>query len=149
MNNRFMELGVILEPGHPPKTDKAAILVDAVRMVTQLRGEAKKLKDTNSNLQDKIKDLKTVKNELRDEKQRLKTEKEKLEQHLKAMNAPPQPSYDAKNCFCFFSAWPSSWKQDGAIHQLPWSCHVAVHASCFCRYFSRSCPSSSSCLNWD
>ncbi|XP_056860880.1 transcription factor ILR3-like [Raphanus sativus] len=88
-----MELGVILEPGHPPKTDKAAILVDAVRMVTQLRGEAKKLKDTNSNLQDKIKDLKTVKNELRDEKQRLKTEKEKLEQHLKAMNAPPQPSF--------------------------------------------------------
>ena len=58
MNNRFMELSAILEPGHPPKTDKAAILVDAVRMVTQLRGKAQKLKDSNSSLQGKIKELK-------------------------------------------------------------------------------------------
>ena len=58
MNYRFMELGAILEPGNPPKTDKAAILVDAVRMVTQLRGEAQKLKDSNSSLHDKIKELK-------------------------------------------------------------------------------------------
>lgn len=57
---RFMELGALLEPGRPPKTDKAAILVDAVRMVTQLRGEAQKLKDSNSNLQDKIKELKVI-----------------------------------------------------------------------------------------
>ncbi|KAJ0267100.1 Transcription factor ILR3 [Hirschfeldia incana] len=92
LNDKFMELGAILEPGNPPKTDKAAILVDAVRMVTQLRGEAQKLKDSNSSLQDKIKELKTEKNELRDEKQRLKTEKEKLEQQLKAMSAP-QPSF--------------------------------------------------------
>lgn len=55
---RFMELGSILEPGRPPKTDKAAILIDAVRMVTQLRGEAQKLKDSNSSLQEKIKELK-------------------------------------------------------------------------------------------
>nr|VDD32060.1 unnamed protein product [Brassica oleracea] len=93
LNDKFTELSVILEPGNPPKTDKAAILVDAVRMVTQLRGEAQKLKDSNSSLLDKIKELKTEKNELRDEKQRLKTEKEKLEQQLKAMNAPPQPSF--------------------------------------------------------
>lgn len=56
--SRFLELGALLEPGRPPKTDKAAILVDAVRMVTQLRTEAQKLKDSNSNLQDKIKELK-------------------------------------------------------------------------------------------
>nr|VDC87965.1 unnamed protein product [Brassica oleracea] len=93
LNDKFMELSAILKPGHPPKTDKAAILVDAVRMVTQLRGEAQKLKDSNSSLQDKIKELKTEKNELRDEKQRLKTEKVKLEQQLKAVNAPPQPSF--------------------------------------------------------
>lgn len=55
---RFVELGSILEPGRPAKTDKAAILVDAVRMVTQLRGEAQKLKDTNMGLQEKIKELK-------------------------------------------------------------------------------------------
>ena len=58
VNNRFMELGSILEPGRPPKTDKAAILIDAVRMVTQLRGEAQKLKDSNSSLQERIKELK-------------------------------------------------------------------------------------------
>ncbi|XP_042042753.1 transcription factor ILR3-like [Salvia splendens] len=92
LNDKFMELGALLEPGRPPKTDKAAILVDAVRMVTQLRSEAKKLKDSNSNLQEKIKELKTEKNELRDEKQRLKVEKEKLEQQLKTMSAP-QPGF--------------------------------------------------------
>lgn len=53
-----MELGAILEPGKLPKTDKAAILVDAVRMVTRLHSESQKLKDSNSNLQDKIKELK-------------------------------------------------------------------------------------------
>ncbi|KAK4398470.1 Transcription factor ILR3 [Sesamum angolense] len=92
LNDKFVELGALLEPGRPPKTDKAAILVDAVRMVTQLRGEAQKLKDSNSNLQEKIKELKAEKNELRDEKQRLKAEKEKLEQQLKIMNAP-QPGF--------------------------------------------------------
>ncbi|KAF9666927.1 hypothetical protein SADUNF_Sadunf16G0279600 [Salix dunnii] len=89
MLTRFIELGSILEPGRTPKTDKAAILVDAVRMVTQLRGEAQKLKDSNSSLQEKIKELKAEKIELRDEKQRLKVEKEKLEQQLKAMSSQP------------------------------------------------------------
>ncbi|CAI0436531.1 unnamed protein product [Linum tenue] len=78
LNDKFLELGSILEPGRPPKTDKAAILVDAVRMVNQLRGEAQKLKDSN-----------VEKNELRDEKQRLKAEKEKLEQQMKTIHAQP------------------------------------------------------------
>ncbi|KAJ7981622.1 transcription factor ILR3-like [Quillaja saponaria] len=100
LNDKFLELGSILEPGRPPLTDKAAILIEAVRMVTQLRGEAQKLKDSNSNLQDKIKELKGEKNELRDEKQRLKAEKEKLEQQLKTMNIqpgflPPPPAIPA------------------------------------------------------
>ncbi|XVF04006.1 hypothetical protein REPUB_Repub05bG0043200 [Reevesia pubescens] len=89
LNDKFMELGSILEPGRPPKTDKAAILIDAVRMVAQLRGEAQKLKDSNSGLQERIKELKAEKNELLDEKLRLKEEKERLEQQLKAMNAQP------------------------------------------------------------
>ncbi|TYI03254.1 hypothetical protein ES332_A11G324300v1 [Gossypium tomentosum] len=98
LNEKFMELTSILEPERPPKTDKAAILVDAVRMVTQLRGEAQNLKDLNSSLHDRIKELKAEKNELRDEKQRLKAEKEKLEQQLKAINAqpsfmPPAPAF--------------------------------------------------------
>ncbi|XP_009792846.1 transcription factor ILR3 [Nicotiana tabacum] len=89
LNDKFMELGALLEPGRTPKTDKSALLVDAVRMVTHLRGEAEKLKDSNLNLQEKIKELKAEKNELRDEKQRLKADKEKLEQQLKTMNAQP------------------------------------------------------------
>lgn len=50
----------ILEPGRPPKTDKAAILNDAVRMLTQLRSEANTLKESNEELQEKIKDLKVL-----------------------------------------------------------------------------------------
>ncbi|XP_021288637.1 transcription factor ILR3 [Herrania umbratica] len=112
LNDKFMELGSILEPGRPPKTDKAAVLIDAVRMVTQLRGEAQKLKDSNSSLQEKIKELKSEKNELRDEKQRLKAEKERLEQQLKAMNAqpsfmPPAPAIPA----AFAAARSSSWNK--------------------------------------
>ncbi|XP_030544260.1 transcription factor ILR3-like [Rhodamnia argentea] len=89
LNERFLELGSILEPGRPPKMDKSAILSDAVRMVTQLRTEAQKLKESNEELQEKIKELKAEKNELRDEKQRLKADKEKLEQQLKAMSFHP------------------------------------------------------------
>ncbi|ONK74722.1 uncharacterized protein A4U43_C03F9470 [Asparagus officinalis] len=88
LNDKFLELGSILEPGNP-KTDKAAILSDAVRMVTQLRSEAQKLKDSNENLMEKIKELKSEKNELRDEKQRLKQEKENLEQQVKLLNSRP------------------------------------------------------------
>ncbi|KAH9793012.1 transcription factor ILR3 [Citrus sinensis] len=96
LNERFLELGSMLEPGRPPKTDKATILSDAVRMMEQLRTEAQKLKQSNEDLQEKIKELKAEKNELRDEKQRLKADKEKLEQQVKAMSAPsgflPHPS---------------------------------------------------------
>ncbi|KAI3934116.1 hypothetical protein MKW92_009198 [Papaver armeniacum] len=78
LNDRFVELGSILDPGS-----------DAVRMVTQLKSETQKLKESNESLQEKIKELKVEKNELRDEKQRLKSEKENLEQQLKATCAPP------------------------------------------------------------
>nr|XP_023895915.1 transcription factor ILR3-like [Quercus suber]POE56833.1 transcription factor ilr3 [Quercus suber] len=88
LNERFLELGSILDPGRPPKTDKAAILADAFRMVTQLRSKAQKLKESNEDLQVKIKELKAEKNELRDEKQRLKADKDKLEQQVKATITP-------------------------------------------------------------
>ncbi|XP_076918025.1 transcription factor ILR3-like [Bidens hawaiensis] len=89
LNDKFVELATILEPEGPTKTDKAAILVDAMRMVTRLKNEAQKLKESNSDLQEKIKELKSEKNELRDEKQRLKAEKEKLEQQVNTMNTQP------------------------------------------------------------
>ncbi|GKV19228.1 hypothetical protein SLEP1_g29516 [Rubroshorea leprosula] len=89
LNDRFLELGSILDPGRPLKVDKAIILVDAVRIVTQLRDEAQKLRDSNQSLQEKINELKAEKNELRDEKQRLKTEKENLKQQVKALSSQP------------------------------------------------------------
>jgi hypothetical protein len=55
---RFLELSAALEPGRPPKTDKATILCDAVRILTQLRSEAQQLQDSNNQLRDAIKDLK-------------------------------------------------------------------------------------------
>jgi accessory gene regulator protein AgrB len=53
-----MELSSILDPGRPPKMDKAVMLSDALRMVTQLRGEAQKLKESKENLQEKINEMK-------------------------------------------------------------------------------------------
>ncbi|KAF3450465.1 hypothetical protein FNV43_RR06548 [Rhamnella rubrinervis] len=63
LNDRFLELGSILDPGRPPKMDKAVILGAAVRMAE--------------------------KNELRDEKQRLKAEKDSLDQQVKALSNQP------------------------------------------------------------
>lgn len=89
LNDRFVELSSILDPGRPPKMDKAVLLGDALRMVIQLRGEAQKLKESRENLQEKINEMKAEKNELRDEKQRLKTEKENLERQVKALTTQP------------------------------------------------------------
>ncbi|GBG83206.1 bHLH transcription factor [Chara braunii] len=85
LNERFNELSAILEPGRLPKTDKASILVDAIRVVSQLRHEAIHLKEENQQLCESIKELKAEKNELRGEKARLKMEKERLEAQTKSM----------------------------------------------------------------
>jgi hypothetical protein len=58
--SRFNELCAILEPGKPPKADKVAILSDAARLLSQLRAEAQKLKQSNESLQDSIKSLKVL-----------------------------------------------------------------------------------------
>eukprot|EP01018_Ginkgo_biloba_P020217 Gb_20471 [translate_table: standard] len=89
LNDRFMELSAILEPGKPPKTDKATILCDTLSVMNQLRADASKLKDSNDQLREAIKELKAEKNELRDEKTKLKAEKERLEQQVKAIMAVP------------------------------------------------------------
>nr|CAB3461287.1 unnamed protein product [Digitaria exilis] len=91
LNERFNELCAILEPGKPPKADKVAILSDAARLLTQLRAEAQKLKQSNESLQESIKSLKAEKSELRDEKTRLKAERERLEQMLKGVSAAAAP----------------------------------------------------------
>ncbi|KAF4394407.1 transcription factor ILR3 [Cannabis sativa] len=83
LNERFLELVAVMELGRLPKTDKAAILSDAVRIMTQLRSESRQMKQTIDDLQDKIKELKDEKNELRVERQRLREEKERLEQQVR------------------------------------------------------------------
>lgn len=93
LNDKFTDLSSVLEPGRAPKTDKVAIISDAIRMVNQARDEARRLKDLNSSLQEKIKELKDEKNELRDEKQKLKIEKERIEQQLKAAINTSQPCF--------------------------------------------------------
>lgn len=55
---RFVELSAVLEPGRPPKSDKPAILDDAIRVLTQLRAEAQELKETNEKLLEEVKSLK-------------------------------------------------------------------------------------------
>ncbi|MQL86773.1 hypothetical protein Taro_019296 [Colocasia esculenta] len=114
LNDRFVELCSILDPGRPPKADKVVILIDAAHRLSQLRLEAQKLTESNQSLQETIKSLKndfsvecleqqcrmsieylslTVllvmqaeKSELRDEKVRLKAEKDHLEQMLRGMS---------------------------------------------------------------
>lgn len=51
-------MGSILEPGRLYKMDKGAMLTDAVRILTQLRDETQKLKESNKDLQEKIDELK-------------------------------------------------------------------------------------------
>lgn len=91
LNDRFLELSSILDPGRPPRVDKTSILSDAARVLAQLKSEAAQLKEANEKLQETIKELKAEKNELRDEKLRLKSDKEKLEQQHQTGFMPPHP----------------------------------------------------------
>ncbi|GMH18858.1 hypothetical protein Nepgr_020699 [Nepenthes gracilis] len=84
LNDSFLDLSSILEPGRTAKTDKLVILGDAIRVLNQLKTEAKDLKDENQMLLEEIKSLKAEKNELREEKLMLKAEKERIDKQLKA-----------------------------------------------------------------
>ncbi|XP_010532633.1 PREDICTED: transcription factor bHLH104 [Tarenaya hassleriana] len=99
LNDRFMDLSSVLEPGRPPKTDKPTILDDAIRVLNQLRSEAQELKETNQKLLEEIKCLKAEKHELREEKHVLKADKEKMEEKLKAMTVPSSPGFMAAAAF--------------------------------------------------
>ncbi|KAK2400127.1 hypothetical protein P8452_07141 [Trifolium repens] len=92
LNERFCDLSSVLEPGRPVRTDKPAILDDAIRVLNQLKTEAQELKETNEKLLEEIKCLKAEKNELREEKLVLKADKEKIEKQLKTMPPPISPA---------------------------------------------------------
>jgi len=55
---RFCDLSAVLEPGRPVRTDKPAILDDAIRVLSQLKTEAEELKESNEKLLEEIKCLK-------------------------------------------------------------------------------------------
>ncbi|RXH70770.1 hypothetical protein DVH24_013516 [Malus domestica] len=55
---RFVELNGVLEPGRPPKTDKAAMLDDTIKVLNQMRAEAQELTETNQKLLEEVKSLK-------------------------------------------------------------------------------------------
>ncbi|KAK7279215.1 hypothetical protein RJT34_24261 [Clitoria ternatea] len=94
LNEKFCELSSVLEPGRTVRTDKPAILDDAIRVLSQLKTEALELKETNEKLLEEVKCLKAEKNELREEKLVLKADKERIEEQLKGMPLPV-PAYQA------------------------------------------------------
>lgn len=54
LNDSFMELAKSLDPGKTPKTDKASIVADAIRVVTQLRTENSQLQQLNKFLEERV-----------------------------------------------------------------------------------------------
>ncbi|KAL4024789.1 hypothetical protein IC575_013159 [Cucumis melo] len=88
LNDRFLDLSIALEPSRHTKTNKPAILDDAIRVLNQLKNEAEDLKQTNEKLREELENLKAEKNDLRKEKIILKEEKEKMEQQLKSIAIP-------------------------------------------------------------
>ncbi|XP_061371001.1 transcription factor bHLH104-like [Gastrolobium bilobum] len=89
LNERFCDLSSVLKPWRPVKTDKLAILDDAIRVLKQLETEAQGLKETNEKLLEEIKCSKVEKNDLREEKLVLKADKERIERQLKDFSVSP------------------------------------------------------------
>lgn len=91
MNQKFSELSSFLHPGTPMKSDRSAILRDAVSALKQLREQTQELKQKKTILEADINTLKMEKNELREEKLVLKSNRDKAEQQLKAMTLTSPP----------------------------------------------------------
>lgn len=51
-------MSIALEPSRHTKTNKPAILDDAIRVLNQLKNEAEDLKQTNEKLREELKNLK-------------------------------------------------------------------------------------------
>lgn len=125
LNESFMDLSTALQPGRTAKTDKLAILNDAIKVLNQLRTESQEYKEENQKLQKDIEGLKAEKNELREEKQILKVEKERMELQLKAMTisspgfASPHPGTAAYHAAANKMALYPSYGLYPTWHYLP------------------------------
>uniref|UniRef100_A0A7N0UUG4 BHLH domain-containing protein n=1 Tax=Kalanchoe fedtschenkoi TaxID=63787 RepID=A0A7N0UUG4_KALFE len=95
-NDKLLELSSIIDPARLARSDKVAILDDAIRILKQLKTEAQELEEARKKLNDEINNLKAEKYELREEKVTLKAEKERIEQQMKLI-APASfvPSHPA------------------------------------------------------
>ncbi|XP_020540043.1 transcription factor ILR3 isoform X3 [Jatropha curcas] len=88
LNERFMDLYSILEPGNFQNSNKVAILRYAAHLLNHLRIEAKELKDKNKFLQETIENLKEEKLELQEENLMLKAEKKRMENAVESLSIP-------------------------------------------------------------
>lgn len=105
LNERFAELCSVLQPDKPAKTDKMAILGDAIRVINQLKADSQEYSEMNEKLLEEIKSLKADKNELREEKMKLKADKESLKQQMKGMSFLPSHPAVYQHSFGYLPMW--------------------------------------------
>ncbi|CAI5511940.1 unnamed protein product, partial [Closterium sp. Naga37s-1] len=87
LNDRFEELARALERSELARADRVSILVDAVRVLAQLRAETSRLRGSAEHMSEQIRELKAEKSELREERARLLANKQHLEDEVRRMAA--------------------------------------------------------------
>ncbi|CAI5506559.1 unnamed protein product [Closterium sp. Naga37s-1] len=87
LNDRFEELARALERSELARADRGSILVDAVRVLAQLRAETSRLRGSAQHMSEQIQELKAEKSELREERARLLANKQQLEDEVRRLAA--------------------------------------------------------------
>ena len=80
LNDKFMELSALLDPGRPPKTDKATIVTEAAEVIRRMRRELEHLSSSLKSMQQLNERLETEKNGLQADKMALQQDKAALQQ---------------------------------------------------------------------
>ncbi|KAL1558978.1 transcription factor bHLH104-like protein [Salvia divinorum] len=121
LNDRFIELSAVLGRESIGKTEKLAMLSDAIRLLKQLKTESQEYMQMNTRLTEEIQILKVEKNELRDEKVKLKEDKERIEQQLNMYQADAAKKVPMLPGYGFVPMWqylPSSVRDTTVDHVL-------------------------------
>ncbi|CAI5457760.1 unnamed protein product [Closterium sp. Yama58-4] len=87
LNDRFEELARALKHSKLARADRGSILVDAVRVLVQLRAEMSHLRGSAEHMREQIQELKAEKSELREERARLLASKQQLEDEVRRLAA--------------------------------------------------------------
>eukprot|EP00898_Chlorokybus_atmophyticus_P006590 jgi/Chlat1/6932/Chrsp52S06602 len=107
LNDKFAELATLLvEPGNPPKTDKASILGDSLALLNSLRAEINRLSDEQKALLSEQTELTQEKVELKQEKSVLKSETDLLQARIQAV-APWMAMSQAQHSAPQYAMFPS------------------------------------------